>query len=341
MLFGSDPDTGLKCIIAIHSTVLGPSLGGTRFWNYNTEEEAINDVLRLSRGMTYKAAVSGLNMGGGKGVIIGNPYTDKSEMLWRRYGKFIESLNGRYITAEDVGVSTRDMEWVSMETDYVGGMPKYLGGSGDPSVMTAYGNFVGMKAGAKKVWGSDNLEGKKVLVQGVGHVGSLLCRHLAASGAEILISDIREEHLQSVSSTMKCTVVDPDKVYETTADIYAPCALGGTLNDETIPLLQCKLIAGAANNQLLNEDVHAKLLRQSEICYLPDFVINAGGIINIGAETDMGYQEGMARSRTEEIYGRVETILKLAEKHDLTTHEAAMKIAQDRITAMKKLKSSF
>ena len=247
LLFCNDNATGLKAIIAVHNTTLGPALGGTRMWQYSNELEALNDVLRLSRGMTYKNAISGLNLGGGKAVIIGDSRKNKSEALFRRFGKFVESLGGKYITAEDVGVSTSDMVWVNMETNNVVGLP---GKSGDPSPVTAYGVYMGMKAAAKIQFGSDSLTGKKIAVQGVGHVGEYLVAHLAKENADIYITDIHEDTLRSVSGKYGATVVGLNDIYGIDMDIYAPCALGATVNDDTLSQLKCSIIAGAANNQL-------------------------------------------------------------------------------------------
>nr|MBP9070438.1 Glu/Leu/Phe/Val dehydrogenase [Bacteroidia bacterium] len=249
VVFCNDNATGLKAIIAIHNTVLGPSLGGTRMWNYNNEMEALNDVLRLSRGMTYKSSVAGLNLGGGKAVIIGDAKKVKSEALLRRFGKFVNSLGGKYITAEDVAMSSRDMEIIHMETDHVSGLPENMGGSGDPSPVTAYGVYVSMKASARETWGSDSLSGKKVLVQGIGHVGEVLVSHLTKDGAKVYINDISEERIKAVADKYKAEFIAADKMFDLDIDIYAPCALGATVNDDTLAKLKCKIICGAANNQ--------------------------------------------------------------------------------------------
>lgn len=244
VVFCNDEATGLKAIIGIHNTVLGPALGGTRMWNYASEQEALTDVLRLSRGMTYKAAISGLNLGGGKAVIIGDAEKIKNEALMRRFGRFVDSLGGRYITAEDVNMKTKDMEYVHMETDYVTGIPESMGGSGDPSPVTAYGVYMGVKASAKKVFGSDSLAGKKIAVQGVGQVGMYLTEHLTKEGAQVYITDINENKLKNVAAKTGATVVGMDNIYDLDVDIYSPCALGATINDETIKRLKAKVIAG-------------------------------------------------------------------------------------------------
>jgi leucine dehydrogenase len=338
LAFCYDPHTGLKSIIAIHSTILGPALGGTRMWAYQREDDALLDVLRLSRGMTFKASISGLNLGGGKAVIIGDSRKDKSEALWRRYGKFVDSLGGHYITAEDVGTTTADIDYVSMETDHVAGKPEHHGGGGDPSPVTAYGTYLGMKASAKKAWGSDSLSGKTVLVQGVGHVGEYLVELLEKEGAHIGISDIRDDRLKSVSEKHKVEVVDPSNVYDFGMDIYAPCALGATLNEETIPILKCSVIAGAANNQLANEEVDGKRLIERGILYAPDFLINAGGLINCYVELE-GYNRDRALKNTEIIYTRTLEIYNRSEEWNLTPQAAAIRIAEERIAAMAKVNS--
>ena len=338
VVFCQDKSSGLKAIIAIHNTTLGPALGGTRMWNYNNEIEALNDVLRLSRGMTFKASISGLNLGGGKAVIIGDSYTQKSEALFRRFGKFVESLSGKYITAEDVGISPKDMEWVSMETKHVSGLPKTLGGSGDPSPVTAYGVYMGMKAAAKKQYGSDNLGGKKIVVQGVGHVGETLVKHLSNEGALVTIADINQDRVSSIAKEYGTLVVEGDAIYDTDMDIYAPCALGATLNDNTIERLKCSVIAGAANNQLQDEILHGRRLMEKGILYAPDFLINAGGLINVYREVT-GTSEARAMELTENIYQTTTDIFNRSNAEGLTPQEAAMGIAKDRIEAIAKIKS--
>lgn len=329
VVFCHDEETGLKSIIGIHSTTLGPALGGTRMWNYKNEIDAIHDVLRLSRGMSFKASISGLNLGGGKAVIIGDARKDKTEAMMRKFGQFVDSLSGRYITAEDVGINTKDMEYVKMETDHVTGIPQSMGGSGDPSPVTAYGVYMGMKASAKYKWGSDSLEGKTIVVQGVGHVGETLVKYISEEGAKVIINDIYDDVLENVSSKYKAEIVKGD-IYGLEMDIYAPCALGATVNHNTIPQFKCDIIAGAANNQLADEKVHGEMLRERGIVYAPDFLINAGGLINVYSEIAKYNSEESFR-RTEEIYNTTSKILSEAEKRNLTTHSAALKIAQERI----------
>lgn len=331
LVFCHDPHTGLKAILAIHNTTLGPALGGTRLWNYASDQEAIVDALRLSRGMTYKAAISGLNLGGGKAVIIGEASSIKSEALWRRYGKFVNSLNGKYITAEDVNTTARDMEYIAMETDHVTGVPEYMGGSGDPSPFTAYGVFMGMKAAAKKAWGTDDLKGKKVLVQGAGHVGQYLIGHLDKEGAEITVVDINEAKLRQVKEKHdKVQVAEVKEWHTLDMDIYAPCALGATLNSETIAQLKASVVAGAANNQLADETVHGPMIREKGIIYAPDFLINAGGLINVSAELD-GYNKDRVLRQVENIYERTLAIMDLSDKENVSTQVAAMRMAEERI----------
>jgi leucine dehydrogenase len=336
ILFCNDNATGLKAIIAIHNTVLGPSLGGTRMWNYNNELEALHDVLRLSRGMTYKSSVAGLNLGGGKAVIIGDAKKIKSEALLRRFGKFVDSLGGKYITAEDVAMTSRDMEIINMETDHVSGLPENMGGSGDPSPVTAYGVYVSMKASAKEMWGNDSLAGKKVLVQGIGHVGESLVDYLSKEGAKVYINDISEERLKAAADKYKAEVVNADKMFDLDIDIYAPCALGATVNDETLAKLKCKIICGAANNQLADEKIHGEAVVKKGILYAPDFVVNAGGIINVYYELE-GYNRERALAHAEKIYDTTFNLFQLAKKEGIPTYMAANRLGEERIEAIAKI----
>lgn len=331
VVFCQDPNTGLNAIIAIHNTTLGPALGGTRLWNYKNHDEAIIDALRLSRGMTYKSAISGLNLGGGKAVLIGDASKLKSEAYWRRYGKFVNSLNGKYITAEDVNTSSADMEYIGMETDFVTGKPDYMGGSGDPSPLTAYGVYMGMKAAAKKAWGNDSLVGKRILVQGAGNVGQYLMGHLVQEDARVYICDINEAKLRTaVGKYPSIQVIDNENIFDHEIDIYAPCALGATVNTESINKMKCPVIAGAANNQLADENVHGPMLVKKGIIYVPDFLINAGGIINISIELD-GYNYERAVNTVGKIYNRTLEIFEAAEKENVHTQLAAMRVAEKRI----------
>jgi len=335
-----DQATGLKALIGIHNTVLGPALGGTRLWNYASEQEAIRDVLRLSRGMSFKNALAGLNLGGGKAVIIGTPSL-KNEAFLRRFGRFIESLGGRYVTAEDVNMKTSDMEYIAMETRYVTGLPKNKGGAGDPSPVTAYGVYMGMKAAAKKAYGSDSLAGKKIAVQGVGQVGKYLLQYLVKEGAILMITDIFEDKLQAVAKESGATVVDSHVIYDMEMDIYAPCALGATINDQTIDRLKCSIIAGGANNQLEDEAKHGQLLLEKGIVYAPDFLINAGGVINVGAEFYGDYQEETVSAQTEKIYDTCLSILTAAAQQQIPAQQAAIAAAKSRIESMGKVKLSY
>lgn len=335
IVFCNDEDTGLKAIIGIHNTVLGPALGGTRMWSYKSEWEALNDVLRLSRGMTYKSAITGLNLGGGKAVIIGDAKTQKNDALMRKFGEFVHSLSGKYITAEDVGMETRDMDIIREVTPHVTGISESKGGSGNPSPVTAYGVYMGMKAASKHTFGTDALAGKKVLVQGIGHVGETLVQHLTEEGAQVIINDINEARLEELSKKYNANVVLGNDIYGLDVDIYAPCALGATINDATIDLLKAKVIAGAANNQLADEVKHGKLLKEKGIAYAPDFLINAGGIINVYAELE-GYDKAESMRKTENIYNTTLEIFQLSEKENISTHQAAFTIAQNRIDARKR-----
>ncbi len=335
IVFCNDKDTGLKAIIGIHNTVLGPALGGTRMWKYANEWEALNDVLRLSRGMTYKSAISGLNLGGGKAVIIGDSKIDKTPAMITKFGAFVNSLSGKYITAEDVGTTTEDMDRINDVTKFVTGISESRGGSGNPSPVTAYGVYMGMKAAAKHQFGSDKLEGKKVLVQGIGHVGETLVMHLVKEGALVQITDIHNEKVEAASKKYGAQIFKGDDVYLADVDIYAPCALGATINDDTIHKLKAKVIAGAANNQLANEKIHGQILKDKGITYAPDFLINAGGIINVYAEI-VGYDKAEALRRTENIYNTTLEIFSFAEAKGITPHQAALSIAENRIAERKK-----
>lgn len=333
IVFCHDKDSGLKAIIGIHNTVLGPALGGTRMWHYNSEWEALNDVLRLSRGMTYKSAISGLDLGGGKAVIIGNSKTDKTPEMIKAFAKYVHSLSGRYITAEDVGTTTPDMDLIRSITPHVTGISESLGGSGNPSPVTAYGVFMGLKAASKFKFGSDELGGKKVLVQGIGNVGETLVKHLTNEGAEVYITDLSEERVAEVAQKYQAKAFTGD-VYSADVDIYAPCALGATINDDTIEKIKAQVIAGAANNQLADEQKHGKRLQERGIVYAPDFLINAGGIINVFGEI-ANYGSEEALRRTENIYNTTLDILNYAQQHNVTANQAAMKKAEDRIDAKK------
>lgn len=334
LLFCNDNETGLKAIIAVHNTVLGPALGGTRVWNYNNEMEALNDVLRLSRGMTYKNSLAGLNLGGGKAVIIGDSRKIKSEALMRRFGKFVNSLGGNYITAEDVGINPQDMVYVNYETQHVVGLP---GKSGDPSPVTARGVYMGMKAAAKAQFGTDSLAGRKIAVQGVGHVGEYLVQSLVKEGADVYVTDIYEPTLQRVAKEYGVKVVGLDEIYDVDMDIYAPCALGATVNDETLSRLKCSIISGAANNQLKNEAVHGKMVMDKGIIYAPDFALNAGGVINCYSEV-AGLSAEWALAKADDIYGTISEIIKRSQSEQVPTYQIANRMAEERIEQVGKVK---
>jgi leucine dehydrogenase len=324
-----DPAAGYRGIIAIHSTVLGPALGGTRFWKYATDEEAIVDALRLARGMTYKNAVAGLNLGGGKSVIIGDNKTADRELIFRAHGRFVESLGGRYITAEDVGTSTADMDYVHMETDYVSGL---AGRSGDPSPVTAHGVFRSIQASAKERWGSDDLSGRTITIQGCGHVGYYLAKELHEAGAKLIVTDIDAERVKRVVTEFGARAVGTDEIYSAAADVFAPCALGAIINDKTIPMLKVEVVAGAANNVLL-EERHGDELERKNILYAPDYVANAGGVINVYSEL-AGWTSARAFRKADEIYDTVLKVFAIAKADRIPTYVAADRLAEQRIKSV-------
>jgi len=321
-----DPSCNYRSIIAVHDTTLGPALGGTRFWDYATDREALVDVLRLSRGMTYKAAVAGLNLGGGKAVIIGDNKVRDREMLMRAHGRAIDSLGGRYITAEDVGVSVEDMDFVHMETEFVVGIQ---GRSGDPSPVTAYGVYRGMKACALKKYGSDELKGRTVAVQGAGHVGFHVCRYLTEEGAKVFVCDIDAARIAHAETDLGVEIVPTDEIYDVDADIFAPCAMGAVINDETLPRLNVDIVAGSANNQLQSAD-HDRQLDARGILYAPDYVINAGGLINVYSEL-AGWSLERSKRKSGEIYNVLLAIFDLAESDGIPSGEAADRVAEQRL----------
>lgn len=334
VMYFNDKDTGLKGIIAVHNTVLGPSLGGCRIWDYETESEALWDVLRLSRGMTFKSSISGINLGGGKAVIIGNNKIKRDDAFWKRFGKFVDSLNGKYITAEDVGTSTEIMSVIMQETKHVTGKPLSAGGTGDPSPFTAHGVFLGLKASVKESTGSDSVAGKKVAVQGAGHVGYHLIEHLIKDGAKVYVTDLNEKNIEAAKK-LGATYVEPSEIYDLDVDIYSPCALGATVNSETIPRLKCSIIAGAANNQLHDENLHGQMLLDRGILYAPDFLINAAGVINCYREVHQ-LSEASPRQLIENIYNRTLDIFKKAKTEKIPTQQAAIRLAVERIENEKK-----
>ncbi len=339
VVFCHNKEAGLKAIIAIHNTALGPALGGLRMWPYETEAAALEDVLRLSRGMTYKAAVAGLNLGGGKAVIVGNPKTDKSELLFRALGRFVNSLNGRYITAEDVGTDVNDMEMVLQETDHCVGVHQVHGGSGDPSPFTAYGVLQAIRACLKRRFDSEDIGGHSYAIQGVGHVGYHLARLLHDEGAKVFVADIDDELVQKVVDEFGCEAVSDSEIYDVDADVFSPCALGAIVNPETIPRFKFKVIAGAANNQLADEKCGDEIDRLG-VLYAPDYAANAGGLMNVSIELE-GYDRERAIRMTRTIYYNVSRIFKIAERDGITTWKAADRMAEERIAAVSRLKVPF
>jgi leucine dehydrogenase len=326
LLFGRDTANGYQGIVAIHSTALGPAVGGARFWNYADEEEAVTDALRLSRGMTYKNALAGLPFGGGKSIIIGDNKTADREAIFRAHGRFVETLGGRYITAEDVGTSPTDMEFVRLETNHVAGL---IGCSGDPSPVTARGVFRAIKASAKYRWGSDDLSGASVALQGCGHVGYYLAKNLREAGAQLIASDVDEEKLARVVEEFDAVAARPDEIYGVSADIFAPCALGGIINDHTIGQLHARIVAGGANNQLLDER-HGEMLAEKDILYAPDYAANAGGMIN-GCIELLGWEPLNALRKVDEIYDTVLNIFEIARTEGIPTNKAADRLAENRL----------
>ncbi|MDP7062724.1 MAG: Glu/Leu/Phe/Val dehydrogenase dimerization domain-containing protein [Planctomycetota bacterium] len=324
-----DPVSGLHAFISVHSTVLGPALGGMRLWPYVSEDEALTDVLRLSRGMTYKAACAGLDLGGGKSVIIGDP-SMKSDAFFEAMGEFVESFGGSYITAEDVNTKVEDMGIVARKSSHVVGM---AGKSGNPSPKTAWGTFLGLKATLEDIYGSDSVEGKTVAIEGAGSVGSIYADYIAREGGKIIVADIFAESAERVAKATDGIVVGPDEIRSVECDIYAPCALGGSLNDETIPQLKCKAIVGAANNQLL-EDRHGDMLRELGIRYAPDYVVNAAGLINVFDEMQPGgYKEERALAAMEKIRTNMAAIFAISNEEGISTAEAADRFAERRVQA--------
>ncbi len=321
VIFCHDAASGLKAIIAIHNTNLGPSLGGCRFWPYASEEEALKDVLRLSRGMTYKAALANLELGGGKAVIIGDAATEKTPEKLRAFGRFVERLNGLYITAEDMGTTPQDMSTIFEETSHVVGRTTKEGGSGDPSILTALGVFTAILACVYYKMGQTDLSGIRIAVEGLGHVGLDLVRRLSQAGASLVVTDINETLLQKVAGQFGAKAVGPDDIFAADVDVFVPCALGGILNDRTIPFLKCQIVAGSANNQLA-EPYHAKALEKRGILYAPDYLINAGGLINVTYEGP-GYDINAVKSHVEGIYYTLLEIFEAAKAHHMTTSEAS------------------
>lgn len=326
-----DPASGLRAMIAVHSTALGPALGGLRMWPYRSWDEAQFDVLRLARGMTYKSAVADTGLGGGKSVILGNPKTDKSEALFRAMGKFVDAFGGKYITAEDVGTSVEDLVLVRKETRWATGLPREIGSSGDPSPWTALGVFRGIKACLEEVYGTGEFTGRTVAMQGLGHVGGFLAEHLAKAGARLVVTDLSPERAKEAATRLGATVVAPEAIYDVACDVFSPNALGAVINDDTLKRLKTKIIAGAANNVLLREE-HGDRLREMGVLYAPDYVINAGGIINVSIEVEKeGYDEARSRKKVENIYNALKTVFRMAREKNVSTNRASNLLAEERI----------
>jgi len=335
LIYFFDQDTGLKAITCIHDTTLGPALGGTRIWDYATEDEAVLDVLRLAKGMTYKNSAAGLNFGGGKTVIIGKADEIKSESFFRAYGRYIESLNGRYITTEDVNMTMKDMEYINMETNYVVGLASK---SGNPSPITALGAYHGIRAGLMYKFGTDDVSKYSYAVQGVGQTGGNLVDYLTKAKAKnIYYTDINPDNIEKIKANYKDAIfVKPEEIYSLDVDVFVPCAMGAILDDETIPTLKAKVIAGTANNILKDIKKHGKMLMDRDIVYAPDFVINAGGVINV-APSEHDYNKAKVIKDVEKIYDRLLDIFKISTEQNIPTQEAAKFFARDRIAKIHNL----
>lgn len=337
----TDPEVGLKALISIHDTTLGPAIGGVRVWPHATEEAALEDVLRLGRAMTYKSAAAGLHFGGGKGLIIADPRKDKTEALMRSFGRFVETLGGRYITTEDVGMTLLDLEWISQETSHIVGLPISMGGSGDTSKMTGFGVYRGMKACAKEVWNSDSLSGSAIAIQGFGNTARALAEQLIENEQDVklIVSDVYEGALDRARE-FGAEIVGVEEIYGVECDIFAPCALGGVLNSSTIPQIKAAVVCGSANNQL-SEDGDAAALQERGILYAPDFIVNAGGVINVSCEVGMTYSEEAAMEKTARIYQTLESIIAASKSHGITTAQAANRLAEERINSVRKVRKGY
>jgi len=334
IVFCNDETVGLKAIITIHNTTLGPAIGGTRILQYQNEEEAIKDSLRLSKAMTYKAAITGINLGGGNAIIIGNNRTQKNEVLLRRFGQFVNELNGTYITSLDIGTTPQDMEIIRMETPHVAGLPSSVGGSGDSSPFAARGVYYGIKAGIKELFGNDSLAGRTVLIQGTGNVGESLVALLRNENAKVYVTDIVSDRMIEVANKYGAEIIQNNNIYDLDVDVYAPCALGGTLNDNTIPKLKCKIIAGSANNQLQDEDRHGTMLLEKGILFAPDYLINAGGLISCYSEL-AGYSASRTLELAENIYNVTRSVIQKSKAEHISAHQAANRIAEDRLNSIR------
>lgn len=339
LAIGTDPAVGMRAFIAIHDTTLGPACGGVRIWPFKSEDEAIMDVLQLARAMTYKSAAAGLHVGGGKALLMADPHTGKSEALMRALGRFVDTLGGRFIITEDVGCEPRDLEFIAQETEHLVGLPINIGGSGDSSVMTGYGVYMGMRACAKEVWGDDSLNGKTVAIQGFGKVASHLAPHLLDEGVQLIVADVYEGAVEEARK-LGAAIVSTDEIYDAECDIFAPCALGGIINENTLPRLKCRVVAGGANNQL-GSFGDAKALAERGILYAPDFIVNAGGIINASCEVGAPYSVERAREMTERIYETTQRVIAMARDKDITTAEAANRLAEERLESVRKAKHIY
>ena len=335
----TDPDAGLKAVVSIHDTTLGPACGGLRIWPYESEREAVMDALRLSRAMTYKAAAADLPLGGGKAVIIADSHSQKTEALLRSFGRFIDTLGGRYLTTTDVGSTGRDLEYIRQETANVVGLPVSSGGSGDTSTMTGLGIYMGIKACARQVWGSESLAGKKVAVQGFGKVANYLAHHLLKEDARLVVADVYEAATDRARD-LGIPVVGVEEIYDQDCDIFSPCALGGVINQKTIPRLSCRVIAGGANNQLATDQDGEDLHRRG-VLYAPDYIINAGGIINVSAEIGAPYNADRAREKTERIYEIMGQVIEISQKEEVPTYKAADRLAESRLAAVRSIKRLY
>ena len=337
----ADKAVGLRAFIAIHDTTLGPAVGGVRIWNHPTEETAMTDVLRLSRAMTYKSAAAGLHFGGGKALIMADR-ANKTEAMMRSFGRFVESLGGRYVTTEDVGMTLLDLEWIGRETKHILGLPSSMGGSGDTSPMTGYGVYMGMQACAREELRSTSLDGRTIAIQGYGNTARALVRNIQENhpSVKLVITDVNEEALDKARDVKGATIVGSDEIYDVECDIFAPCALGGVLNGDTIPRLRCQIICGSANNQLLELE-HGEAIQRRGILYAPDYIVNAGGVINISCESRNGYSESAAVEKTARIYDTIEQVIAISKKSDISTARAANKLAEERIASVKKVRNSY
>lgn len=339
IIFNYDEDTDLKMIIAIHDTTMGPALGGCRMWDYASEEDALIDAMRLSKGMTYKCGVADVDFGGGKAVIMGDSDEDKSDFMMRAVGRFVETLNDRFITGTDVGTYGEDFVYSAKESDHIVGLPESQGGSGNSAIITAYGVYRGVKATAKEAFGDDSLEELTIAVQGLGKVGYRLLGHLHEEGAELIGTDISDEYIERAKNEYPIEIVEPEEIYNVDCDIFSPCALGAVINDETIPQLKCDAVVGAANNQLEKPE-HGGILYEKGIVYAPDYVANAGGLMQVADEV-IGFNSERVKAQAKGIYDMLEKIFAISNEKDIPTHKAANHIVEERIEKVKKLQSNY